>query len=513
MGNWIMYYEVQRLVREGFSKAAISKYLVLNQRTVRKYAGMSEAEYETFLLGKESRKRLLSPYEAFVRAKLQAHPSVKAAQLHDWLKEHYADFPLLPPKTVYNFVMHLRQKYNIPQEEAIREYFVVAELPYGQQAQADFGHYTLRSAENKRKTVHFFVMMLSRSRMKFLRFSELPFTTPTAIDAHEAAFQFFNGVVRVVVYDQDRLFLVEERMGELLFTQGFKQYVQDQDVEVHFCRKADPESKGKVENVVKYVKNNFLQSRVFHDLETLQNQALAWLQRTGNGVAHATTKKIPAQEWAIEQAHLQPWAPIGLLPSYVLRTVRKDNTISYQSNFYTVPQGTFKTKDSLVMIWVKEGALHIHDQAGEFLCKHILATTTGNTIINTDHKRDKSIKVKELLQQTANAFMDPTLAQAYFELIRDQKPRYLRDQVQAIGKAIEGKSKQLISVVLQRCVEEKYIGAVLFREMLSFHEKEQNYPVPILGKVILLDSNSAKKASIQPEKSDLSAYEKAFGGS
>jgi transposase len=34
----------------------------------------------------------------------------------------------------------------------------------------------------------FFVMMLARSRMKFVRFPEIPFTTKTAIDAHEDAF-------------------------------------------------------------------------------------------------------------------------------------------------------------------------------------------------------------------------------------------------------------------------------------------------------------------------------------
>jgi transposase len=61
-------------------------------------------------------------------------------------------------------------------------------------------------------------MMLARSRMKFVRFSEIPFTTKIAIDAHEDAFNFFGGITLEVVYDQDRLFLTEERMGELLVT-------------------------------------------------------------------------------------------------------------------------------------------------------------------------------------------------------------------------------------------------------------------------------------------------------
>jgi len=510
MGLWIMYYEVQRLLREGLSYAAISAALVLNPRTVRKYAGMTEDTYSFFLAGRATRSKVLDAYEEFVKNKLMAHPSVKTAQMHDWLKEHYPEFPKVPPKTVYNFVFTLRQKYNVPLQQSPREYFVVEELPYGQQAQADFGQYILRTNDNRRKRVCFFVMMLARSRMKFVRFSEIPFTTKTAIDAHEDAFKFFGGITLDIVYDQDRLLLTEERMGELLLTQAFKEYVSQQDLRLHFCRKSDPESKGKVENVVKYVKNNFLHARTFFDLETLQTQALSWLQRTGNGMPHSTTKKIPAHQWEIEKCHLKPWVPVNILPSYLLRAIRKDNTFSYLGNFYSVPQGTFKNKDTSVMLWLKEDELYVHHADGTHLCKHLLAECRGMTVINNDHKRDKSLKVKELLRQTAEMFTDATLAMQYFEMIREIRPRYLRDQVQAIQNAIAGKNKPLLTRVLERCIAERYLGAVAFKELLTLYETESNRPQTSIAKIILLDHTSTKKADIQPDKSDINAYEDAF---
>ena len=49
---------------------------------------------------KEESLKLLSPYETFIRQKLQAHPGVSAAQMHDWLKEYHPDFPHTAPKTV-----------------------------------------------------------------------------------------------------------------------------------------------------------------------------------------------------------------------------------------------------------------------------------------------------------------------------------------------------------------------------------------------------------------------------
>lgn len=511
IGNWIMYYEVQRLIRAGLSFAAVGKALVMDQRTVKRYSRMSEEEYASFLESKEIRDKLLTPYESFVHDKLLAHPAVSAAQMHDWLKEYHPDLAHTSPKTVYNFVMALRQKYNIALEEVSREYFVVQELPYGQQAQADFGHYILRGTEDRRKRIHFFVMMLSRSRMKFVQFSDAPFTTRMTINAHEEAFRFFCGIPLEVVYDQDRLLLLEERMGELLLTQEFKDYVFEQQFQLHFCRKADPQSKGKVENVVKYVKNNFLYARPWYDLQTLQAQAMAWLQRTGNGMPHATTKKIPLQEWQTEQSHLQSWVSVKIVPSYLLRTIRKDNTFAYLGNFYSVPQGTFRTKDTMVKIWLKEEEeLHVHDHQDVLLCKHVIARSKGNTVINTDHKRDKSLKLKELLTEAAGLFLNPDLALQYFEMIRKEKSRYLRDQVQAIQKVIKGKNKQLVADVLQKCIDKKYVGAVIFRELLAFHESEKNYPAPPTGKIILMDIKNNKKADIQPDKSDLNTYEKAF---
>jgi hypothetical protein len=139
---------------------------------------------------------------------------------------------------------------------------------------------------------------------------------------------------------------------------------------------------------------------------------------------HTTMRKIPSEQWAIEKEHLTPFVSIRILPAYIMRYVRPDNTITYQGSFYSVPQGTFK-KDAMVMIWLKDDELHIHDEQRKFLCKHTLALTKGNKVINTDHKRDKSKKLKTLLAETAALFANPLLAAQYFEMIRQVKGRYL----------------------------------------------------------------------------------------
>jgi transposase len=513
IGEWIMYHQIQRLIREGFSLRAVAKSVGMDYRTVGKYAAMNEVEFTAQLEKRELRQRILHRYEEFIKDRLIASPAATAAQVHDWLKEHHPDFPYVNPKTVYNAVMWLRQKHGIAREEIGREYFAVEELPYGLQAQADFGQYIMRHAETTRKKVYFFVMTLSRSRMKFVRFSPCPFTTATAIDAHEEAFEFFQGIPKQIVYDQDRLFLVDEHMGELLLTQEFKAYVFEQEFSLHFCRKGDPESKGKIENVVKFVKGNFLYGRAYYDIETLQGQALQWLQRTGNGMPHAATRKVPAEEWMIEKGCLTSWAPIKILPSYILRFLRKDNTFSYSGNLYSVPQGTYKNKDSAVAIYLRNAELHIYDDQRQFLCKHTFITTKGYKIINADHKRDKSQKTNDLITTTAAMFLDPVLAREYFEMIRKVKSRYFRDQLQVIRGCIHGCDKQAAAAVLQQCVTERYLSASIFKELLALNEAQKRFSGDVetaTGKVILLDPDSMRKAESRPDKSDLDAYEQAF---
>jgi predicted transcriptional regulator len=96
-----MYYEIHRMCREGHSVSQISNYLVLNRRTVSKYLAMSEQEYEDFLRSQENRKKVLGPYEKFIKERLEQYPETSAAQMHDWLKEFYPDFPK-PAKRPYS---------------------------------------------------------------------------------------------------------------------------------------------------------------------------------------------------------------------------------------------------------------------------------------------------------------------------------------------------------------------------------------------------------------------------
>jgi len=509
LNNWIMFHEIHRLKRLGFSKAKIARFLVLDPRTITRYLAMSENEFEQYLVNYSQRKKVLDPYETFVANNLSEYPETSAAQIHDWLKEGYDDFPEVSSRTVYNYVMFIRHKYNIPYEYPTRDFFPVEELPYGQQAQVDFGEYNMRGQDNRRKKVYFFAMVLSRSRMKFTWFSDKPFTAHIVIIAHEKAFEFFGGIVKMIVYDQDRVIIVDENLGDIILTAAFKQYTRTRNFELHFCRKADPQSKGKVENVIQYIKKNFLYNRVYHDIETLNEQAVAWLGRTANYLPHNSTKKPPREEFLIEKEYLNAYKPLILKgePEMIKHTVRKNNVIAYKSNFYTLPEGTYQGPGTLAMVKKEQEALFIYDLKEQLICTHQVSHEKGKTIRNSHHKRDTSKSIEEMSKKVAGYFTDQTLANDYIAQIKQKWPRYIRDHLQVILKAITKADMTTADKTLNFCLENNILHGYDFEQALYVFIDEKVQNIKPQDQIKLLNKNNLQNMEHTPKTSNIEDYE------
>ena len=509
LNNWIMYHEIHRLNRLGFSKARIARFLVMDARTVTRYLKMDEQKYEQFLLRSTSRQKVLDSYEAFVLENLTQYPDTSAAQIYDWLKEHFDDLPEVTPRTVYNFVMFVRQKHNIPYVAPTREFFPVEDLPYGKQAQVDFGQYNMRMSNGKRKKIYFFAMVLARSRMKFTLFTDKPFTSETVVTAHEKAFEFFGGISQVIVYDLDRTMVVDENLGEIILTGAFKQYTKSRDFQLYFCRKSDPQSKGKVENVIQYIKKNFLYNRVYHDIETLNEQALLWLNRTANHLPHNYTKKPPKEAFLTEKEYLKPYMPLKHknTPKMKKYTVRKNNVIAYKSNFYTLPEGTYQGPDTVVLVTRQEEKLCLYDLKENFICSHQISHQKGKTIRNTHHKRDTSKSLKEMAEQVTEYFTDKKLAGDYIHLIKQKWPRYLRDHLQVILKSLEKTDRDTANKTLDFCLKNKILHGREFEQTLQVFIDENNRETPNEDQIKPLNKTT-QDIDYVPQASNIEDYEK-----
>lgn len=502
--KWIMYHEIHHKQREGMRPSQIASYLVMDTRTVKKILTMSEQDFENYQLKLMYRSKKLSVYEDFVKQRLEGCPQASSAQVHDWLKEWHPDFPKISQKTVYNFTLYIRSKYGLPRVFAGRQYRMVEEQPYGRQMQADMGECHMTDVEGVRKKVYFFACVLSRSRYKFAVFQDHPLTTKDLVDAHEKAFAFIDGYPEELVYDQDKLMLVKENMGDLILTDAFRAYQQSKPFRLHFCRRSDPESKGKVESVVKYIKYNFLRGRTFYDIYTLNQQALEWLGRTANAKEHATTCKVPVQEWMFERALL---SPLGL--SFPVKqdkscyAVRKDNTLRYKGSSYTLPEGTYKGNDTTVFVQQEDDHLNIWDSGHVQIAHHPVSLLKGELVRNNNHYRDNTTKITELISQVSLLFTDTEKAIAYLENIRSKSPRYVRDQVKLIDRLCKQYQKEDIDRALHYCMENDICSATDFEPVLLSLDGNTT-PTPERCKT----SGAKKKMNyrIIPQTSNISDY-------
>ena len=510
-----MWYKVQELTEEGLNKSQISRETALDRATVRKYQQISEDEFHNWIKQKNNLPRKLIKYHDYVKKILQKAPYLSAAQLEDHLKEHhYKDLPDVHSKTIYNFVQNIRKEYGIlkPSKKDDRLFEKLPDPFYGEEAQVDFGETWMQTKQGGRKKVYFFAMLLSRSRYKYVLISDTPFTSQKASLALYLAFEYFGGTTKKVIFDLDKVYIYDENLGDYLLTKEFSSFCKSQGFKAVFCRKADPQSKGKVESVVKYVKQNFLHGRKFINIDILNQQALQWLERTANAKVHSTTKLIPKQEWQKEKMHLLALKPMHPKNNYKTYKVRKDNTLLYNSNYYTLPLGTYKDTDSTVLLEIKQDQLYIYDTNKELLCTHALSFDRGKTIRNTDHKRPKSKSLEMYHKQVWELLGKSNLASDYLQKLRKDKSRYYRDNLLYILKNHSNYQGEIIRDSLLFCIENKVFNAKDLLAILNKKQKEKDdltniTPTKTIAKI--QDTKAEIKSAYlnNVEKSDINKYE------
>ena len=474
-----MYNKIRNLFREGLSKSAVSRQTGFDRKTVRKYLTMTEVELERTLEQLKHRTHKLSPYEEFIRQRIGLFPACTSAQVEDWLKEQHPDLPPVTSRTVYSFVQWVRLKYDLPRPKTLpRQCEPVEELPYGQQAQVDFGQQNLYDGEGNRDRIYFMIMVLSRSRQKHIWFTAQPVTTRFVFEAHEKAFAHFGGITRIVVYDQDCTILKDENYGSLVYTDEFARYLQQRSFSVFMCRKADPQTKGKVESGVKFVKGNFLNGRTFVNLSILNEEGQNWLNRTGNAKVHETTCLVPESEWQIEKEYLNPFQPLPLAPDPGKPYgVRPDNVVRFRSNRYTLPTGSYLGPSTQVRLRIEGSNLLIHTMDGRLLATHQISYEKGKLIINNNHRRDTSTKLDALQADLHTRLSNTEKSGIYLNEIRKRFPRYARDQFAQMEKTIIDQPVDLIISAMEYSLDHHLFSCGEFKNVFMYLLKKQNTKV------------------------------------
>lgn len=457
-----VYSKIHELKEKGFRKDSVAKQLGINWRTVDRYWDMSPDDYNNNY-DNIDRIHLLDKYRETIVLWLKDYPGISAAQINDWLKENYRES--FSQRTVSRYVRSLRQSLNLPKKEHPREYEAVADPPMGKQVQVDFGEQYLKSTAGRNVKIYAAAFVLSNSRYKYSELQSRPFTSTDLVRCARNCFRYFGGVPQELVFDQDSIVCVSENAGDIVYTYEFEKFRQECGFNVYMCRGADPESKGKIENTVKYIKGNFLANRMYADDESLNTACLGWLKRTANAKVHGTTHKVPAVVFEEERRYLNPlpeFAPVS--PECLRRTVRKDNTILYCSNRYSLPLGTY-TKNPEVEIAVNDGLLTVYTVKGDKICDHRLCEGRGCLIQNHNHLRDRETPLNEMQSKMTELFGAKT--ELFFVTLKQEKHRYFRDQCSVIMSLTEKYETDDIVSAIVFCTANRLFSANMVKDYLE----------------------------------------------
>ena len=502
-----MYQEILKCKKKGYLKSEISRKLGLDPGTVAKYYNMSEREYREYARSHMYRDKAFDRYRVDILAVYERndYKRLHVSSVYDYLEEGYGEL-LGTEKTLRNYIRYLRETGQLEFREHIRCYQKVPELRMGKQLQLDFGEYTTPSGLK----LYIFASVLSASRYKYAAFQDRPFTTLDLIGHLLDCFDYIGGIPEEVVIDQDKVMVVSENQGDIIYTRDFLYLIEEMGLRMWVCRKADPETKGKVENLVKYVKYNFLGTRDFKTLEEAKESLLRWLCRRANGKISQATKRIPAEVIEEEREHLQPIRNSIYRKESLLgreeRGADENCLISVSASQYSVPA---RYRNKRVEIYRTEGRVFIFDlHTGEQIAEHAVAVVPGSRVINKDHYRRNGETTAALKEEVLNRF---SLEKWHLFVQHNFKTyhRYVRDQcLEAKRHFGEGVDLGQLDRALAFCLELKTYSMANLADTYRYYKglsetKEDDILVKMAPQ---LKEVSQQRREIRVSKRDLGVY-------
>jgi len=252
------YGAIRELFENGVSKKAIARALGLHVKTVRKYL---RQEQWTPYHREPVTGSVLSGFEDWIKSRasevdFNASVLFREAKLQGYPGGY---------ETLKRFVRPLRAEQHKMAEATLR-----FETPPGQQGQVDWASSAVWLGDQKVR-VHFFMLTLGFSRRPFAR-GFVDEKMASFLAGHEAAFAWFGGRPRELLYDNPRTVVLGREAGQVILNGTFADFVTHYGYRPRFCQPYRARTKGKVESGVKYLKRNFLAGRRFLNLEHLNRE-------------------------------------------------------------------------------------------------------------------------------------------------------------------------------------------------------------------------------------------------
>ena len=231
---------------------------------------------------------------------------------------------LLPPK----------RQMVAPQGNRGRRY----ETNPGECCQMDWGFVTVETAYGKTYKIACFAMICHACGKRYVEFFPNAKQENLFIGMIHA-FQHMGVPRKILTDNMKSVVLHRDAEGHPVWQKDYELFMGNIGFETRLCRPRHPFTKGAVERLVRYVKDNFIAGRVFTEITDLNYQAAKWCDRV-DGIYHRAVDCVPSDKHAalcMNRAGVledTPELAFYLCPE---RIISFDGFVSYEGRRFGVP--------------------------------------------------------------------------------------------------------------------------------------------------------------------------------
>ncbi|MEO8564692.1 MAG: IS21 family transposase [bacterium] len=216
----------------------------------------------------------------------------------------------------------------------------VADGKPGDELQVDTGwmSYLEPDVQNRRRRLRAWIFTPGVSRYRFVYpcFEE---TTATAIEACDAAWEFYGGVFRTLIPDNTRTIVQTSDALEPRITRAFLEYAQARGFHIDPARARHPRDKARCERSVRDVRDDCFAGEHLQDLEPARAHARHWCEHDYGMHRHGSTWRLPREHFEAEERALLLPAPTSRydLPLWCEPKVARDQHAQVARALYSLP--------------------------------------------------------------------------------------------------------------------------------------------------------------------------------
>jgi transposase len=438
----------------------------------------------------------LDPFKPFVAETLAQYPRLRATRLLEMLRlRGYTG-------AVGIVRRHVREVRRASRHEA----FLRLETMPGDQGQVDWGTFGSLRVGAATRPLMCFVMVLSHSRGVFARFY-LDARMESFLEGHVAAFDYFRGAPRKILYDNLKSVVLERVGDHVRFHPRIVELAGHYHALPAPCAPYRGNEKGKVERTIRYLRESFFAARSYRDLDDLNTQLADWITRVADArvVPRDPSGRTVRDALEHERAFLAP-LPEHRFPTELVAPITSGKTpyVRFDRNDYSIPHTLVRKPltlaASLATVRVLDGNDEVARHARSFDAGRCVENPAHLETLRTAKRHAHDLRGRDRLRTVCPA------AEDFFKILAERNQTLARPAVR-LGQLLDEHGAQALDRALREAITRGSVSAESVAHLLAQRARPRGHLAAV---EIPLPDDPRVRTRVEPH--DLNAYDRLTRG-